>query len=81
MPFSVVLAHESNKTRIETLIGRYINGGILIVLAHESNKTRIETGKLKKIKKNAWLVLAHESNKTRIETNMRMSNCIFEKPS
>jgi len=38
-----VLAHESNKTRIETKFysGHHVQG--FQVLAHESNKTRIET--------------------------------------
>jgi len=49
MPFNVpgfiyiVLAHESNKTRIETRPSRSIIPTIYRVLAHESNKTRIET--------------------------------------
>jgi len=44
VPFSIeVLAHESNKTRIETLVVFEEKEPTPTVLAHESNKTRIET--------------------------------------
>jgi len=39
----IVLAHESNKTRIETPLLKGLYGFRFRVLAHESNKTRIET--------------------------------------
>jgi len=41
-----VLAHESNKTRIETLFCGMRVAVAGQVLAHESNKTRIETPRL-----------------------------------
>jgi len=42
-----VLAHESNKTRIETPVAMRIEKFDNTVLAHESNKTRIETARLR----------------------------------
>jgi len=42
-PRYCVLAHESNKTRIETFPGWFSGPACGWVLAHESNKTRIET--------------------------------------
>ena len=66
-----VLAHESNKTRIETTVYCRHRKTNYRVLAHESNKTRIETGLQGSGQGRPAGVLAHESNKTRIETGPR----------
>jgi len=65
----IVLAHESNKTRIETPRSGSFSSHPCHVLAHESNKTRIETYSIVVRIEKFNPVLAHESNKTRIETD------------